>query len=115
MKLRDGPDAFANAGRKYTGAATDPPPPGKSNGKGKHQHQTDWHLLLRTRRGVVIPSTANIAIELEHDPAWEGVIAYDEFEQQLMLSKQLPWFSGQHRSRHKAGWPWAPDRQYHWG
>jgi hypothetical protein len=28
MNLRDDPDAFANAGRKYTGGPDDPPPPG---------------------------------------------------------------------------------------
>ena len=51
----------------------------------------DWRQLLKlTPRGVPYANVANIAIELEADPIWDGIFYFDDFQQQLMLAKPVP-------------------------
>jgi putative DNA primase/helicase len=53
--------------------------------------QEKWRSCLRlTKNGVPYRSVANIATELENDPAWQGIFHFDEFQQQLMLDKPIP-------------------------
>lgn len=41
-------------------------------------------------RGQVLPNLANVLSALRHDPAWEGIFAYDEMRHCVMLLGPLP-------------------------
>ncbi len=43
------------------------------------QEADDWQIhLLRTEKGKPVAAAANVAVYLRHDPAWAGVLEYDE-------------------------------------
>lgn len=52
----------------------------------------DWIEQLDVdRKGTYYSTTDNIVIILTHDPAFVGVLAFDEFEQREVCLKDLPW------------------------
>ena len=52
----------------------------------------DWQAdLLRTKEGVIVACSLNASRILAHDPAWAGVLAYDEFGERILWAKPPPW------------------------
>lgn len=55
----------------------------------------DWRAeLLLTRDGELKPDITNVALILEHDPAWEGVLGYDDFSYRIMKRRAPPFAQG---------------------
>lgn len=51
----------------------------------------EWERLLRRKKdGSIIPNLANAVCILEHDPAWKGVIAFDEFSGRVVKRSGPP-------------------------
>jgi putative DNA primase/helicase len=68
----------------------------RNGGNGSHRPMGDgwfWRLTT-TKHGNPHPHVANIGIELQYDPAWQGRFYYDELQGQLMLEKPVPGGSG---------------------
>ena len=68
----------------------------RNGGNGSHRPMGDgwfWRLTT-TKHGNPHPHVANIGIELQYDPAWQGRFYYDELQGQLMLEKPVPDRSG---------------------
>lgn len=52
----------------------------------------DWQARLgRTKEGAVRPDIANVALILDHDPAWAGVLVYCEFSYRVLKRQAPPW------------------------
>ena len=55
----------------------------------------DWQRLLLTRetkKGTELrPVAANAITVLTHDPAWDGVVAYDDFAESIVTRRAPPW------------------------
>ncbi|GEO82599.1 hypothetical protein ROR02_27300 [Pararhodospirillum oryzae] len=65
------------------------PPRGKYK-KTSHAKTTDWYGETKTTtRGGVDGCISNVMLALRHDPAWEGVIAYDEMACASLLMKPI--------------------------
>lgn len=68
-----------------------------ARGPSKQPAQTWRTQLLRKRddsgkpKQGLRPIAANVTTILTHDPAWEGVIAYDEFGETITTRKPPPW------------------------
>lgn len=55
----------------------------------------DWRShFITTLTGKVTNDIANVELVLEHDPAWQGVIAYSEFGYRIMKLKPPPFANG---------------------
>ena len=68
----------------------------RNGGNGSHRPMGDgwfWRLTT-TKHGNPHPHVANIGIELQYDPVWQGRFYYDELQGQLMLEKPVPDRSG---------------------
>lgn len=53
---------------------------------------TDWMKNMDVdRKSHYLPTINNIALILEFDPVFKNNIAYDEFEQQAVFKRDLPW------------------------
>ncbi len=69
----------------------------RNGGNGSHRPMGDgwfWRLTT-TKHGNPHNSVANIYIELQHDPDWQGVFHYDALQHQLILKKPVPDRSGE--------------------
>lgn len=64
-----------------------PPPPTKAAAKDKD----DWRGSLLWKKGELVACLANIYDILSHSPEWDGVVAFDEFQQATMKRKPPPW------------------------
>lgn len=52
----------------------------------------DWQgLFLRTDKGKIEGCASNVALILENDTRWAGVIAWDEFAGRLTMRQPAPW------------------------
>lgn len=55
------------------------------------EYADDWRRLLRRKKdGTILPNLANTVTILEHDPAWAGVIAFDEFSGRVVKRSGPP-------------------------
>lgn len=55
-------------------------------------NQPNWReKLLKNKQGAVTGALKNINHILQNDPAWAGVIGYDEFSYRIMKLKPPPW------------------------
>lgn len=50
----------------------------------------DWQRDLIRKKGDLSPCLANAELILSHMPAWQGVIAYDEFAEKTVFRQPLP-------------------------
>lgn len=50
----------------------------------------DWERGLISKKGDLSPCLANAELILSHMPAWQGVIAYDEFSERTVFRAPLP-------------------------
>lgn len=50
----------------------------------------DWQRDLISKKGELSPCLANAELILSHMPAWQGVIAYDEFAERTVFRSPLP-------------------------
>lgn len=56
------------------------------------QEEPDWDRLLKhSDKGHVVGSLANLVQILTHDPAWRGVLAFDERRVRPVFIAQPPW------------------------
>ena len=56
----------------------------------------NWYGRCQTNRSnEVLPNLANTMRALRSDPAWAGVLAYDEMQRAVMLLKPVPRYGGQ--------------------
>jgi putative DNA primase/helicase len=64
-------------------------------GAGGTRSAPDWtaDLILDPRNGAVRPVLANLIRFLRFHPAWEGVLAYDEFHARVVIKRAPPWES----------------------
>ena len=90
----NGPDDFIGSfGDEAMGRLLDSPP--KPN---------RWHEQLITRETkqgpVPYPILANVLTALRFAPEWSGVLAFNEFSQQVLTQRETPWGKG-------AGAPWT--------
>lgn len=52
----------------------------------------DWKgSLRRTASGGIAGAVENVLTVLAHDPAWAGVVGYNEFSERVVLRKPAPW------------------------
>lgn len=52
----------------------------------------DWkRKLLLTDKGTIIPSEANMVTLLQYDPVLTGLVSYDSFKCQVMITRPPPW------------------------
>ena len=51
----------------------------------------DWLNLLRVGATGVLPNLSNAATVLENHPAFDGMLAFDDFRQAFVLKKRPPW------------------------
>ena len=59
---------------------------------GGSQPEPDWtEDLIFRRDGKIEPNLANLTLMLRHSPAWQGVIAYSEFDGYIIIRRQPPW------------------------
>lgn len=57
----------------------------------EHEHPQDWmDGITRSEKGGIHSSTANIARILQYDPAWQGVLGWDEFSLKIVKLKPPP-------------------------
>ena len=76
-----------------TGAETTPSPAEqKTKTKAKtKRRRTDWYRRVQVNKdGAARGNLANVVLALSEDPAWGGVLAYDEMEQTAYLRKPVP-------------------------
>lgn len=65
-------------------------------GAGGEEADRDWaYRLLRTKQGDLRECVMNVHDILLHMPAWNGVIAFDEFAQRTVKVKPPPFFGGE--------------------
>ena len=58
-------------------------------------NQTDFRAILdRTEKGILRHHVANILTMVRNDPDWRGVLAYDEFRQEVILRQPIPRHDG---------------------
>ena len=51
--------------------------------------QQDWmDNLIRKKDGTIATNLANLITILRNAPAWEGVLEFDEFKQQVVVQKR---------------------------
>lgn len=50
----------------------------------------DWQRDLIKKKGDLSPCLANAELILSHMPAWQGVVAYDEFSEKTVFRRPLP-------------------------
>jgi hypothetical protein len=62
---------------------------GQSAGGAPQPNWTDD--LILGDEGQILPVLANLKLFLTRHPAWEGVLAYDEFALRVVIRKQPPW------------------------
>ncbi|HNN60629.1 MAG TPA: VapE family protein [Leptospiraceae bacterium] len=48
-------------------------------------------LLQFTERGAIKRNLYNVVTILQNDPRWKGLIAYDNFENQIRITRKPPW------------------------
>ncbi len=60
--------------------------------------------LLRTNEGQLYKSVANVILILQHDPAWQGRLSYDEFSERILLQRPLPDQASSHAQRYPRTW-----------
>ncbi|MEQ9811698.1 MAG: VapE family protein, partial [Azospirillaceae bacterium] len=65
------------------------PPLGRVNTKREADESWRGGFVL-TDKGGVIANHANLSLVLEHHPDWQGVVAFDEFRDRVMLLKEIP-------------------------
>jgi hypothetical protein len=54
----------------------------------------DWTADLKTDKdGAVLPLLTNLILFLRHRPKWQGVLAFDEFANRVVIRKSPPWGS----------------------
>lgn len=75
------PDDVEAAGR----AAID-----KAKARAAAPEETNWQDGLIIKKGEPSPCLANAELLLSHMPAWQGVIAYDEFSEKTVFRSPLP-------------------------
>jgi predicted P-loop ATPase len=68
-------------------AAKTAPRPGKAAAEDKD----DWRAKLLWKKGELVACLANIFDILSHSSEWDGVVAFDEFQQATMKRKPPPW------------------------
>lgn len=60
--------------------------------KGKAIRLADWRAgILKTDKGKPRKVPANATLIFSHDPAWQDVLAYDEFAETIVTTKPPPW------------------------
>jgi len=58
-------------------------------------NQTDFRATLdRTEKGILRHHIANTVTMMRNDPDWLGVLAYDEFRQEVILRQPIPRHDG---------------------
>ncbi len=79
-----------------TGPAKRGPKPRPPRPVALHEPHGDWRdrLIYRTlKSGTRMPDdvAANVNVALRFHPAWDGVLAFDEFQQSIVTVKPPPW------------------------
>lgn len=62
------------------------------NEKAATSFEVDWSSLLSFTSGKVDPSEPNVITALTHAPEWRGVLAFNEFANNVVTLKPAPWF-----------------------
>jgi putative DNA primase/helicase len=60
--------------------------------------------LARNKKGHVLSTAANLTAILNFDPAWKGVIAYDEFRECVVATKPPPSLKHEASARTESAW-----------
>lgn len=85
------PPASAPSGDGADGIST-----AESAGAGGGNNQFNWRWnLLKTQKGDVASCVLNVYDVLLNTPAWQGVLAFDEFAQRTVKLKPPPYFGGE--------------------
>jgi predicted P-loop ATPase len=58
---------------------------------GEQQHDDWMDGLIRQKNGTVATVLANLILILREAPAWKGVLGFDEFKQQVVITQRPPW------------------------
>jgi hypothetical protein len=87
LKPRHRPSPEPKASASKTGSA------GGASAKREEVPAGDWYeRALTGTKGQVLGILANAMLALREDPAWEGVLAYDEMQATALLCKPVPRF-----------------------
>lgn len=84
-----------------------PPVEAADEGRDAPGPDDDWRSrILQNGAGQIIKSSSNATIILGHDPAWQGVIAFDDFAQAIVTTRAAPWDAADAPLVTRAG-PWT--------
>jgi predicted P-loop ATPase len=73
---------------------------------GDRQPASDWTDDLKLDNdGGVRPILSNLIVFLRHHPKWQGVLAFDEFNNCVVIRKRLPW------GEESPDGPWTDDHE----
>jgi virulence-associated protein E len=83
-----------------------PEPEAKAEAKADNAPGAGWYdRALVGTKGQVRSSLANALLALREDPAWEGVLAYDEMQATVLLCKPVPRFGQQPQQSNRSTHP----------
>jgi hypothetical protein len=73
----------------------------------KPKQNRDWYSLCQvSTKGTPLVNLANILLALRLDPAWDGVLRYDEMARVIMLMKPIPKIPAEKTSQKFTPRPW---------
>jgi predicted P-loop ATPase len=69
----------------------------RREGSARAQSRAEWEkrLVLKPGEddgGELVPSAANVTTILRNEATWSGVVAWDEFKQQIIFRRAAPWY-----------------------
>jgi len=70
-----------------------PPPPrpnGNGGGGGGGGSSGHWTNMFTSTNGSFAATVHNVVVILQYDPAWEGVLQFDEFAQRVVYVRPMP-------------------------
>ena len=91
--LRENVEVWApDAGDEPPSEGTSPP----NNAAAGDGERGDWfRQLLKTDKGAIERSMANVFEILTHDQTWDGILGFDEFSQRVVKRRPTPWVDGE--------------------